>query len=78
VRWRTVLEGRGGAFETLPALAPREPANLLIGPEGGFTDAELADLARSSVLASTAPPETQKSLLTEIDQWLGTPATVPA
>jgi adenosine deaminase len=45
-----------------------------------FTDKELADLARGSVLASTAPPEVQKSLLTEIDDWLGvsTPATVPA
>jgi adenosine deaminase len=44
----------------------------------GFTDAELADLARGSVLASTAPPEVQQSLLAEIDQWLGAPAAVPA
>src|SRR6266511_734397 len=45
-----------------------------------FTDEELANLARSSVLASTAPPEVQKSLLTEINNWLGvsTPAPVPA
>src|SRR4051812_18778151 len=44
----------------------------------GFTDNELADLARGSVLAATAPPEVKKSLLAEIDQWLGTPAMVPA
>jgi len=43
----------------------------------GFTDSELADLARGSVLASTAPPEVQTSLLSEIDQWLGAPAAVP-
>ena len=45
-----------------------------------FTDQELADLARGSVLASTAPPEVQKSLLAEINSWLGapTPAPVPA
>ncbi|MGH3331588.1 MAG: adenosine deaminase [Nocardioidaceae bacterium] len=41
-----------------------------------FTDGELADLARGSVLASTAPPDIQKSLLTEIDDWLG--VTAPA
>jgi adenosine deaminase len=44
----------------------------------GFTDSELADLARGSVLASTAPPDVQKTLLTEIDEWLGAPATIPA
>jgi len=43
----------------------------------GFTDLELADLARGSVLASTAPPEVRKTLLTEIDEWLGAPAAVP-
>jgi adenosine deaminase len=45
-----------------------------------FTDQELANLARSSIQASTAPPEVQKALLTEIDEWLGvtTPAVVPA
>jgi adenosine deaminase len=45
-----------------------------------FTDVELADLARGSVLASTAPAEVQKGLLTEIDEWLGVnePAPVPA
>ncbi len=46
----------------------------------GFTDSELADLARGSVLASTAPDDVQKSWLAEIDDWLGvtTAATVPA
>jgi adenosine deaminase len=45
-----------------------------------FTDAELADLARGSVLASTAPAEVQKLLLTDIDTWLGVtqPAHSPA
>lgn len=41
----------------------------------GFTDSELADLARGSVLASTAPPEVQKGLLGDIDDWLGAPQT---
>ncbi len=45
MRWRAALEGRGGAFETLPALSAVVPSDLLIGPEGGFTDSELADLA---------------------------------
>lgn len=35
-----------------------------------FTDSELADLARGSVLASTAPDTVQKGLLAEIDAWL--------
>jgi adenosine deaminase len=35
-----------------------------------FTDDELADLARASVLASTAPPETQQRLLADITTWL--------
>jgi adenosine deaminase len=37
----------------------------------GFTDEELAGLARGSVLASTAPPDVAKTLLGEIDAWLG-------
>ncbi|MBB6564707.1 adenosine deaminase [Kribbella sandramycini] len=41
-----------------------------------FTDPELAALARSSILASTAPPDVQKSLLADIDTWLET--TTPA
>ena len=43
-RWRAALEGRGGAFEVLPALGAVVPSDLLIGPEGGFTDSELGDL----------------------------------
>jgi adenosine deaminase len=41
----------------------------------GFTDAEIAELARMSVRASAAPPETAARLLTGIDRWL---ATAPA
>jgi len=36
----------------------------------GFTDAELADLARASVLASAAPEPLRTELLTGIDGWL--------
>ncbi|WP_433176474.1 adenosine deaminase [Actinoallomurus sp. CA-150999] len=39
----------------------------------GFTDEELAELARCSIRGSAAPPETQKRLLDGIDTWLGTP-----
>ena len=46
---------------------------------GGDADVDLAPVtvARGSVLASTAPPEVQKSLLAEIDTWLGVPETAP-
>jgi adenosine deaminase len=37
----------------------------------GFSDTELAGLARGSVLASTAPADVQQVLLAEIDTWLG-------
>jgi adenosine deaminase len=37
----------------------------------GFSDTELAGLARGSVLASTAPADVQQGLLAEIDTWLG-------
>ncbi|PJI94945.1 adenosine deaminase [Luteimicrobium subarcticum] len=40
----------------------------------GFDDAALADLARSSVRASTAPAATRERLLAGIDRWLATPA----
>lgn len=49
----------------------------------GFTDEELAELARQSVRASTAPPEAARSMLDGIDAWLaeapagGVPETVP-
>jgi adenosine deaminase len=36
----------------------------------GFTDAELAELARQSVRASAAPEEVREKLLLEIDGWL--------
>jgi adenosine deaminase len=39
----------------------------------GFTDAELADLARASVLGSVAPDPRRKHLLAGIDAWLATP-----
>ncbi|OON78454.1 adenosine deaminase [Streptomyces tsukubensis] len=36
----------------------------------GFTDTELAELARQSVRGSAAPADTQKQLLSGIDTWL--------
>ncbi|MBA0054070.1 adenosine deaminase [Streptomyces sp. AJS327] len=36
----------------------------------GFTDGELAELARQSVRASVMPPETLDETLTDIDRWL--------
>jgi adenosine deaminase len=42
----------------------------------GFTDGELADLARSSVGMSTAPDDVKAGILAEIDGWFG--ATAPA
>jgi adenosine deaminase len=43
----------------------------------GFTDADLAGLARSSVLVSTAPEETKSALLADIASWLGTVEDAP-
>jgi adenosine deaminase len=40
----------------------------------GFSDAELADLARASVLGSAAPAERRAELLSGIDAWLAAPA----
>jgi adenosine deaminase len=40
----------------------------------GFSDAELADLARTSVLASVAPEPLRAGLLAGIDDWLADPA----
>ena len=37
----------------------------------GFSDAELADLARLSVLGSAAPSDVRGRLLAGIDTWLG-------
>jgi adenosine deaminase len=39
----------------------------------GFTDAELAELARSSIRGSSAPGDVQKRLLGDVDAWLRTP-----
>jgi adenosine deaminase len=36
----------------------------------GFTDPELADLARMSVLGSAAPDPGRRRLLARIDAWL--------
>ncbi len=47
----------------------------------GFTDADLADLARTSVLSSVAPEPVRARLLAGIDGWLagidGSPAGTP-
>jgi len=40
----------------------------------GFTDPELADLARHSIEASTAPPDVAKRLLTGVEEWLASDA----
>jgi adenosine deaminase len=42
----------------------------------GFSDAELADLARTSVLSSVAPDPLRARLLAGIDDWLAAPAEV--
>ena len=36
----------------------------------GFTDAELAELARMSFRSSCAPDDVQKTALADIDAWL--------
>ncbi|GAA2267581.1 adenosine deaminase [Streptomyces atrovirens] len=40
----------------------------------GFTDTELAELARQSVRGSTAPEDTKAKLLSGVDDWLAAPA----
>jgi adenosine deaminase len=40
----------------------------------GFTDDELAGLARGSIMASRAPAEVRDAALADIDAWLATPA----
>ncbi|MET9642332.1 adenosine deaminase [Streptomyces syringium] len=40
----------------------------------GFTDAELAELARQSVRGSAAPTDVRKKLLAEVDEWLAAPS----
>ncbi|MEV6775171.1 adenosine deaminase [Streptomyces syringium] len=39
----------------------------------GFTDAELAELARQSVRGSAAPTDVREKLLAEVDEWLAAP-----
>ena len=39
----------------------------------GFTDAELADLARASVRASRASGSTRAAALADVDAWLAAP-----
>jgi adenosine deaminase len=36
----------------------------------GFTPAELAELARMSIVSSAAPPDTRARLMSGIDDWL--------
>ncbi|ASY33285.1 MULTISPECIES: adenosine deaminase [unclassified Streptomyces] len=46
----------------------------------GFTDAELAELARQSVRGSAAPVDVREKLLARVDDWLayqGTPEVLP-
>ena len=43
----------------------------------GFTDGELAELARQSVRGSCAPEEVRKELLADIDAWLAAPPDAP-
>jgi adenosine deaminase len=39
----------------------------------GFTDADLAELARCSIRGSAAPSDVQKRLLAGVDAWLHAP-----
>jgi len=72
-------------FETGVPVALGADDPLLFGPRlaaqyeiarhaHGFTDAELADLARTSVLSSVAPEPLRVELLAGIDDWLAAPA----
>lgn len=40
----------------------------------GFTDQELAELARQSIRASAAPEQERTKLLAGVDDWLAGPA----
>nr|WP_225224337.1 adenosine deaminase [Cellulomonas sp. JH27-2] len=51
-------------------LAQYEDARTVLG----FSDDELADLARSSIRASRASDTTKRGLLAGVDDWLATPA----
>jgi adenosine deaminase len=41
----------------------------------GFSDAELAELARQSVRASAAPEDMKTKMLSGVDDWLSGPAS---
>ncbi|KAF4407824.1 MULTISPECIES: adenosine deaminase [Streptomyces] len=43
----------------------------------GFTDAELAELARQSVRGSRAPEDVRRGMLADIDAWLAAPVPGP-
>jgi adenosine deaminase len=43
----------------------------------GLSDEQLADLARMSISASTAPDDTKTRLLAHVDDWLATPPPAP-
>ncbi|TYK47205.1 adenosine deaminase [Actinomadura decatromicini] len=45
----------------------------LVRGEHGFSDAELAELARQSIRASAAPDDIRRRLLSGVDAWLTTP-----
>lgn len=75
-----VLRAAGVAF-TLGADDP-----LIFGPDSsllgqyeiarsihGFTDAELADVARAGIRASAAPPDHRAHLLDRVEAWLAPP-----
>jgi len=47
-----------------------------IARDHGFTDAQLADLARASITASAASPDTRARLLAGVDAWLATEPAV--
>jgi adenosine deaminase len=54
---------------------PRLAAQYEIARDAhGFSDAELAEAARASVLGSAAPPALRAQLLAAIDAWLAAPA----
>ncbi len=46
----------------------------LVARDQGFSDAEIAQLARYSVMASMASNESKREWLADIDRWLDTPA----
>ncbi|WP_106397301.1 adenosine deaminase [Actinocorallia populi] len=50
----------------------------LVRSEHGFSDAELAELARGSIRGSAAPPGVRKQLLEGVDDWLAAAAPRPA